>query len=1497
MSASQSPSTRYANVVTQESRDTQNSQASIFDSASTGDEDSNVIFHAAVDDWFAESIGKPTRCQERAWPSIQRGSNTLIAAPTGSGKTLAAFLAVIDRLVRQGLNTGQLPEKTQVVYVSPLKALSNDIEKNLRQPVQGIRDSLRARNLPEVDIRVAVRSGDTPPAERARMRRRPPHILVTTPESLYILLTSESGRRMLSSTATVIIDEIHALAPNKRGSHLALSLERLCSLTETPPVRIGLSATQAPIERVAQYLVGASTADCQIIDEGHHKERDIDIEMPDSPLEAVMATEVWAEIYDRLAEHARARNTTLIFVNTRRLAERVARALAERLGEEAVTSHHGSLSRKHRLNAETRLKNGELTALVATASLELGIDIGDVDLVCQIGSPAAISTFLQRVGRSGHAVGATPTGRLFPTTRDDLVQCVALLDSVRRGELDRLHVPECHLDVLTQHIVAEVAGQEWQLDALYALVCRADQYAALPRQTFDQLIAMLGEGFSTRRGRRGAYLHVDAVNGRVRARRGARLTAVTNGGAIPDQFDYDVVLEPEGISIGTLNEDFAFESLPGDIFQLGNTSYRVLQVERSKVRVEDARGQPPNIPFWFGEAPGRSVELSESVSRLRTQLDLILDDPAVAEAWLRNEVGVCDAAASQLTSYMATTRAALGVLPSQKVIVLERFFDDAGDMHLVIHSSFGSRVNRAWGLALRKKFCRHFNFELQAAALEDSIVLSLGATHSFAITDVINYLNPNTVQDVLVQALLDAPMFEARWRWVANIALAVKRFRGGRKVPAPIQRSDAEDLIALVFPDQIACLENIAGDREVPDHPLVAQTLYDCLHEVMDIDGLKVLLKAIEANSIQIIGMDLTEPSPLAQEILTARPYAFLDDAPAEERRTRAVQTRRYTDVQSASQLGRLDPAAVERVLEQAWPSPASADELHDALVTSGWLLQSEILRYEQGSRWFEELAAQQRASCLTTAQGVCMVVAAERLAQIQAVFAAAQLMPSIQAVSLYGRQTWTREDALVEIVRGRLEIAGPLTATAIRDLLKLDVADIDYALARLESEGFAIRGHFYSKSSTNQSVSVSSIAPADPQPVQWCDRRLLARIHQATLEKLRREIEPVSLADYMRFLFDWQGLFRPANGVQGLRTVLERLTAFEAPLTAWENDLLPRRVRDFSSQMLESLCLSGEWLWWRNPPAAAVDGSRRTRPRPVSATPVSLLPRASRKIWQRGAGPDLREDLSENAQRVVAVLMSRGALFADELSECTDLCVADLRKVLAELTWYGLVSSDGIAGLRQLSRHRRVDQTAELSPAGRWSVIPENSLDATDDAVTEDVIWALLRRYGVVCRSVLAREPGVVPPWRLLVPMFRRLEAQGRIRGGRFISGPTGEQFALAEAVDLLRKVRRTGKTGRCVVIGANDPCNLVGTLLPGKRITAVPSNRIIFRDGVCAGVQTGRQVEWLIDLTAEDSWAMRQQLAMGVDVDGLLRKRRNVPPGVNAPEHRQPGPDVLDH
>jgi len=871
------------------------------------------LFHPAVAAWFADGFAAPTSAQAEAWPAIKAGQHTLIAAPTGSGKTLAAFLAAIDQLIRQGLE-GTLTDTTQVVYVSPLKALSNDIQRTLEAPLAGIREELRRSGLPDVEIRTWVRTGDTPSAERDRMRRRPPHILVTTPESLYVLLGSESGRKMLATTRAVIVDEIHAMAPNKRGVHLALSLERLAALCGDQLLRIGLSATQNPISTVAHFLVGASpdgapAADVAIIDTGHHRARDLQLEVPDSPLEAVMSGEVWQQVYDRLLHLTKAHRTTLVFVNTRRMAERIARELSERLGEGAVTAHHGSMAKEQRLSAEQRLKRGELRALVATASLELGIDIGDVDLVCQLGSPRSIASFLQRAGRSGHAIAGTPKGRLFPLSRDDLVECTALLDSVRRGELDRLAIPNRPLDVLAQQIVAEVSAQDWPEAALYDRFRRAWPFRALARADFDAVVRMLADGFATRYGRRGALIHRNAVNQMLRARRGARTTALTSGGTIPDTADYQVVLEPENHVIGTVNEDFAVESMQGDVFQLGNASYRIQRVERGTVRVEDAHGQPPNIPFWLGEAPGRTDELSASVSRLRSDIGARLrSDPSGkgALSWLIDVIGIEAAAAEQLVEYLAAAIASFGCMPTQDTVVLERFFDEAGGMQLVVHAPFGSRINRAWGLALRKRFCRKFNFELQAAATEDNIVLSLTTAHSFELADVARYLNARSVRQVLIQAMLTAPMFTTRWRWVAGVALALPRFRAGKKVPPQFMRMLAEDLIAAVFPDQIACAENLVGEREVPDHPLTNQAIDDCLHEAMDIDGLERLLTCLEAGDIRVVACDLTQPSPLALEVLSARPYAFLDDAPLEERRTQAVMARRWQDPQSASELGRL---------------------------------------------------------------------------------------------------------------------------------------------------------------------------------------------------------------------------------------------------------------------------------------------------------------------------------------------------------------------------------------------------------------------------------------------------------------------------------------------------------------------------------------------------------------------------------------------------------------
>lgn len=1426
-------------------------------------------FQSTVAEWFREVFTKPTEIQEKAWPQIKAGNHTLIAAPTGSGKTLAAFYAAIDDLVRQGLE-GRLMDETQVVYVSPLKALSNDIERNLQVPLRGISQKLKEAGHPEVQIKVAVRTGDTPQDERTAMTKKPPHILVTTPESLYLLLTSQNGRRILGTVRTAIIDEIHALVGDKRGSHLALSMERLEQVTMGKLTRIGLSATQKPIETVAKFLTGNREVDCQIIDAGHKRKLDLQLELPLSPLTPIMANEVWGEIYDRIEELIGEHKTTLIFVNTRRSAERIAHTLTERLGDQVVTAHHGSMSREKRFDAEQRLKAGNLKALVATASLELGIDIGSVDLVLQVGTPKSIAAFLQRVGRSGHSISGTPKGRLIPLSRDELVESVALFDAVRRGELDHIVMPEKPLDILAQQIVAEVACEDYNEDELFELYSKAYPYRDITRKEYDEVVKMLSEGFSTRVGRRSAYLHRDMMNNMLRARKGARLTAIVSGGAIPDNFDYDVVMEPENVFVGTINEDFAIESLPGDIFQLGNRSYQMLKIETGKVRVMDAEGMPPTIPFWFGEAPGRTIEFSQAVSRLREEIaekvgdlnglksihDLeegeVLDESWKDNAvkWLTDEVGVVEEAADQVVNYLASAKAALGVMPSHKTLVLERFFDQAGDMHMVVHSPFGSRLNRAWGLSLRKRFCKKFNFELQAAATEDAIILSLGATHSFPLKEVYDYLNPKTVRHVLIQALLDAPMFEIRWRWNASRALAVLRRRAGQKIPPQIQRSNSEDLVALIFPDQLACFENIPGEREVPDHPLVNQTIHDCLTEAMDIEELEALLSRIKKRELKLEAVDLREPSPLSAEILAAKPYAFLDDAPAEERRTNAVQSRSWMDPADAKELGKLDEGAIEAVKAEAWPQPGNYDELHDTLLLCGFVSADEG-KHNGWSTFLDALIEQGRAVKLQ-ASDKNFWVGIERVPQFEKVYKDVVLTPNITIPDRIRDNYPADQNALVEIIRSCLETRGPVTVDYLSGLMGLKETEITTALYALENEGFVFRGYF----------------TPDLKEEEWCERRLLARIHRYTLQKLRKEIDPVSVADYMRFLFAWHSLSSESKpeGPDSLLKILEQLEGFEAQAASWESDLLPMRMKDYDHNWLDMLCLSGRAVWGKYKPLQNKKDKPTSRS-PIKTTPISVLNRNHVDLWLGGEREE--PELSPQAQMVYQILQENGALFFHDLYEKSKLLKVQLEEAMSELVSNGLLTSDSFIGLRALlvpakykSGRKNGKAAFEMEQAGRWSLIQPKAA-MKDEERTQKIARILLKRYGVVFRKMVDRE-SFIPPWRDLVRVYRTMEARGEIRGGRFVTSVYGEQFALPEAVAELRSIRRKEKTGKLISLSAADPLNLVGILTPGKRVSSIYTNRILFMDGVPVAVKESKEIRLLP--TKEDlkgkEWELKKAL-----------------------------------
>ena len=1440
-------------------------------------------FHPLVREWFAARFDAPTDAQAAGWPRIASGRDTLITAPTGSGKTLAAFLWSLDALIAAG-DRGPLPDETQILYVTPLRALGNDIHRNLEAPLAELRALAIGRGAEPPAVRVAVRSGDTPPAARQAQVRRPPHILITTPESLYLLLTAERGRESLRTVGTVIVDEIHALARDRRGSHLTLSLARLDHVVESAggprPVRIGLSATVHPVREVARFLVGAEAdggeRPCEVVDLGHQRDLDLQVELPPTDLEAVTPREQWDEVYDRLAELVHAHRTTLIFVNTRQLSERVAHRLAERLGEDAVASHHGSLSRERRERVEERLKAGELRALVATASLELGIDIGSIELVCQVGSPRSIATFLQRVGRSGHALGLRPSGRIFPTTRDELVEAAALVRAVRAGRLDRIEPLVAPLDVLAQQIVAECAAEEWGEDALFAFARRAHPFRELARADYDEVVAMLAEGIGEGAGRAAPLLHRDRIHGVLRGRRAARLAALLNGGTIPEMGDYRVVAEPGDTVVGTVGEDFAVESAAGDIFLLGSTSWRIRRLVGDTMRVAEAGGAAPTVPFWLGQAPGRSRELSEEVGRLRRDVAARLDgDPEELHAWLAEEGALPEADAAQLVDYLRATRDGLGLVPTDEDVVFERFFDESGGMQLVVHAPFGSRVNRAWGLALRKRFCVVFDFELQAAASDDAILLSLGPQHSFPLEESFRYVTSGNLEEAVEQSVLYTPLLPTRWRWNATRALAVPRRRGGKRVVPWVQRRRADDLLASVFPDVVGCQENVTGALELPDHVLIRQTMQDCLREVMDVDGARAILERVEAGAIRLHARDTTEPSPMAHEIVSGRPYTYLDDAPLEERRARAVQLRR-TLPEHARDLGALDPGAIERVREQAWPDPRDAEEVHDALLGLVALRENTASGW---TPWLAELAEAGRAGTVRLAGGRALDGGAEAGAAPEpggALWFAAEQLPAVSLLypgahvelaapppAEAALPVADRDDARARLLRGHTEVSGPTTIAELASRTALTPVDAARGVTQLEARGFVLRGRF---------------TPAAAEE-EICDRALLARIHRYTLEQLRQEIAPVPVQELMRFLLRWHGLAPSGAGEggaalagrAGLRQALTRLRGFEAPAASWERELLQARVPDYEAAWLDELALGGELAWARLTPRRAAAGPGRG---PASrATPITMAPRSElgmllEAVRRHGPEPAALPEAGAAAE-IRALLAERGALFLDEIVAATRRLPQDVEQGLRVLVGSGLLTADGVQPLRDVAgRHRggagrrrgprrrplapwRVSGGAGSAtedaeprvflrgrPSGRWSLLeaaipPAHERELDTEALAEETARVLLDRWGVVFRDLALRESFTVP-WREVLRALRRLEARGLVRGGRFVTGTHGEQFALPEAVEALRRVRREPHSGERVVVPAVDPLNLTGGLLPGPRVPAQPGRTVLLVDGV---------------------------------------------------------------
>ena len=1689
-------------------------------------------FHPIIERWFHTRFDAPTEPQQEGWPAIAAGEHTLIAAPTGSGKTLTAFLSCIDRLLKESLDH-PLPNEVRVVYVSPLRALSNDMHRNLEVPLREIesvaaewhcegerggvsppvelrgqrtedREQTTERTLfdshhspvttHQSPIRAGLRTGDTTSSQRAALVRKPPHILVTTPESLYLLLTSPKARETLRNVETVIVDEIHALIRDKRGSHLALSLERLEALSTKRIQRIGLSATQKPLDQVAAFLVGQASigrkpADyserscapapssgsrpmlAQIINVGHQRQLDLAIETPPSELGAVCMHEQWAEVNARLVELVQSHRSTLIFVNTRRLAERLTHQLTELLGEDAVSSHHGSLSAPIRLKTEHRLKTGELKAVVATASLELGIDVGYIDLVIQIGSPRSIATFLQRIGRSGHSLGLIPKGRLFALTRDELMECLALMRAIKAGRLDVIKIPVAPLDVLAQQIVAEVSTRDCTTDELFELFRRAYPYRELKREQFNEVVEFLSEGIERAGGRSRVYLHHDHVGKKLRARKGARIPATSNAGAIPETFQFRVVAEPDRTVVGTLDEDFAIESQAGDIFLLGNTSWRILNVRGGEVNVADAHGAPPTIPFWFGEAPGRTWELSEEVSRLRAELDERLrnedvgrivnpSEPtkasratsapggrsedggqrsegrdqksdvrgqrsdAIAEesnvlssntvlstqysvpstefvddtsslnesepptlhqspvtshqsppttetdgltirptehdaiiTWLTAEANCAERDAAQAVAYAAAQKAAIGLLPTQDRVVFERFFDESGGMQLVVHAPFGGAVNRAWGLAMRKRFCRSYDFELQATADDDGFILSLGPQHSFQIESLFPMLRRHNAQTLLEQAVLAVPMFELRWRWNVTRSLLVLRRNAGKKVPPAIQRFRSEDLLTAVFPRLTGCQEEHTGDIPIPDHPLVRQTMHDCLTEALDIDALNEVLDRIDSGAITLVARDTREPSPFSYELLNANPYAFLDGGEIQERRTRAVSTRRSID--DVDDLGRLDPEAIARVRLEAQPPLRDAEEFHDLLLSRIVLPADEFAGSERASieRWVEKLAKEKRVATAAMPDGRSAWVTAERLPAALAIFPNLQPTPTITAPSTV-RHDWSDAEARTTYIRGLIEICGPITSEELAARLCLTQSQCEASLEALEGEGLVLRGKFSPALTEQQSEDWASIGrqPADDvdeleraesssglrpmfATVEWCHRRLLARIHRLTLQGLRKQIEPVDVHAFTRFLFRHHGItkgFR-RGGANGVFESAAMLQGIDAPAVAWERDILPLRIDKYAPSLLDELCLTGEIGWGRMNPAKRDPEKGRPMASLTRVAPISLLLREDADWLIATAGEIDTSNLSSPAQEVFELLQQRGAMFATDLLAESRMLPGQLDDALGELVTRGLLTADGFGGLRRLiaekqSNGRRGSWRRSLArkrsgsgTVGRWSIwrepVAEDGGRRTEDggqrsgvrnqksevrgqqeqntqdkapspnpesairnpqSAIEQWAWQLLRRWGVVFRDLLNRE-SAAPRWWELLQVYRRLEARGEIRGGRFIKGVAGEQFAAGDVVRQLRQIRDEQPSDDITVISAADPLNLIGIITDRARVPSTASNRIAFINGKPVAALQGGTVEILFPMSPELEQRVRGRLEAG----SLL------PPAIEASPGRRP----IDH
>jgi ATP-dependent helicase Lhr and Lhr-like helicase len=1471
-------------------------------------------FHPAVRAWFVERFGKPSPAQALGWPAIAGcdktpGHDVLLCAPTGSGKTLAAFMWAIDRLFREA-ERGQLGDRISVLYVSPLKALANDIRVNLEEPLTGIRAAAQrlaaggnGRGKPAQDktkrlleVRAGLRTGDTTAGERSAMLRRPPHILVTTPESLFILLTSPRFRQSLGAVRHIIVDELHALAPNKRGAHLMVTLERLERMVRASgaprPARIGLSATLNPIGRLAEFLAGAEVDSngarhprpVKIVRaDDRARKMDLRVIAPGPELGALATHQHWEAMYDAVAEMVRQHRTTLVFTLSRRWAERIALNLQKRLGNDAVMAHHGSLARAERLQAEQRLKRGELRALVATSSLELGIDVGAVDLVCQIDSPKSISAAIQRIGRSGHQLDATPKGRLFALTLDDLIECGAAVRAIRQGRLDEVEIPGGCLDVAAQQIVAIAAEEDEIGEAdVMRLVRGAYNFAGLDRKTLTNLLEQLSAELPARIQGAAPKIFYDPIGARVRARRAARLAAITSGGTIPESGNLDVVIASEGRRIGDVEEDFAQESSRGDIFTLGSTPWRVLGISRNRFLVEPAPGMAPSLPFWQTEAAGRSPALSSETSALRVEIFRRIEqaDGLAAAEFLAAECAMDESAARQAVDYIRRGQGALGAIPDDHTLVVERFFDGLGGTQIVIHAPFGMRVNRGLGLAIRKRLCQSFDFEIQASAIDDAVLLALNARHSFPLESLMAMLSPRTVRRVLEQALLAAPMFEVRLRHVATRALLVMRSARGRKVPAWIQRLRAQEISAAIFPQRDACLENRPAEVELPGHFIAAETMHECLTESADIERIERLLSAIERGAMRVVTVDAIAPSVFAHRILLAWDYSFLDDGERANRRSRTVSMNRAMaeDVFRTEDLSAMLASEAVQSVEAEVSGRALSRRARDrdelcALIRAHGALEITDAAERIAGDADAMVSALEREGRVVRARLVAgareLLIVAQDAALFRAAYPDVTVERSAGAPELpIEARTEVPEpgEAQREIVRRAMATSGPLEVSEIAERLRMTAAAVKNHLLALEAGGVVFRGHFTPR--MGRVGAPQAPAMASP-PEQWCDRYNLEKIHRLTLSGLRAQIEPCADHEYAAFRLRWNHV--GGAGIEadqaGVAAVLEQLSGVALAPELWERDVLPVRIPGYRPEWLDLLCLGGAVVW------AAVPGDEPAGEIPSRITFLRRRRAGGGRLDGTAASAIAGEFSDEDERKVFLALAAGGAQYLDELAERAGLAERTALAALWRLAAAGRVSNDSFAPLRLLwsapeaatraispgaAANRRTRQDAAIrarlrsSVSGRWSALGgsaaasaatdppsagaisgENSAALRERDLARDRAEALLRRHGIVSREMLALQ-GEHLAWHDISFALRRMEYAGTIRRGYFVRGLSGEQYALPEALEMLAVVRglNPAREGP-VAISAADPANPYGAMLPGCGIAREPGNVLVLRAG----------------------------------------------------------------